>query len=224
MAKPYCYAYPHPAVTTDVVLFCILHRRLQLLLIRRAAEPYRDMWALPGGFLEIDEDLETCAKRELEEETGIRDVYLEQLYTFGRPHRDPRERIISVSYYALAQTEQLTPRAGSDAREVRWFALSELPELAFDHADIISLAHQRLVAKLDYSNIVFQFMPESFTLSELQSVYEILLNRRLDKRNFRKRLLAQNLIQVTGKYTHTGKHRPARLYRARNPQRVVLLK
>jgi 8-oxo-dGTP diphosphatase len=223
VTSTYCYAYPHPAVTTDVVLFCILQHTLQLLLIRRAAEPFQGMWALPGGFLEIDEDLEACAKRELEEETGIREIYLEQLYTFGNPNRDPRERILSVAYYALAQPEQLTPRAGSDAREVRWFALSELPALAFDHADIITLAHQRLVAKLDYSNIVFQFMPETFTLSELQSVYEILLNRRLDKRNFRKRLLAQNLIHATGKYTRTGKHRPARLYRARNTKRVVLL-
>ncbi|MGD8590680.1 MAG: NUDIX domain-containing protein [Chromatiales bacterium] len=223
MTSAYCYTYPHPALTADVVLFCILQHSLQLLLIRRAAEPFQGMWALPGGFLEIDEDLETCAKRELEEETGIREVYLEQLYTFGKPNRDPRERIISVAYYALAQAEQLAPRPGSDAREVRWFALSDLPELAFDHAEIIAMAHQRLVAKLDYSNIAFQFMPETFTLSELQSVYEILLNRRLDKRNFRKRLLAQNLIQATGKYSRTGKHRPARLYRARNPQRVVLL-
>jgi 8-oxo-dGTP diphosphatase len=224
MSSTYCYAHPHPAVTTDVVLFCILEHTLQLLLIRRAAEPFRGMWALPGGFLEIDEDLDTCAKRELEEETGIRDVYLEQLYTFGKPHRDPRERIISVAYYALTQAEQAAVRAGSDAREARWFALRDLPELAFDHTEIITLAHRRLVAKLDYSNIAFQFMPETFTLSELQSVYEILLNRRLDKRNFRKRFLAQDLIQATGRYTRSGKHRPARLYRARNPQRVVLLK
>jgi 8-oxo-dGTP diphosphatase len=220
----YYYAYPHPAVTTDIVLFCIRQQHLQLLLIQRAAEPFQGMWALPGGFLETDEDLEACAKRELEEETGIRDIYLEQLYTFGKPDRDPRERIISVAYFALAQSKQLTPQAGSDARQARWFAMSDLPELAFDHADIISLAHQRLVAKLDYSNIVFQFMPENFTLSELQSVYEILLNRRLDKRNFRKRLLSRNLIQATGKSIRTGKHRPARLYRARNPQRVVLIK
>ena len=201
VASSYCYTYPHPAVTTDVVLFCIMQQRLQLMLIRRRSEPFRSMWALPGGFLEITEDLKTCAKRELEEETGISGVYLEQLYTFGRPDRDPR-----------------------DACEARWFALGELPDLAFDHAEIIALAHQRLVAKLDYSNIVFQFMPDTFTLSQLQSVYEILLNKRLDKRNFRKRLLAQNLIQATGKHTRTGKHRPARLYRARNPQRVVLLK
>ena len=224
VASSYCYTYPHPAVTTDVVLFCIMQQRLQLMLIRRRSEPFRSMWALPGGFLEITEDLKTCAKRELEEETGISGVYLEQLYTFGRPDRDPRERIISVAYYALTQAEQLAPRAGSDACEARWFALGELPDLAFDHAEIIALAHQRLVAKLDYSNIVFQFMPDTFTLSQLQSVYEILLNKRLDKRNFRKRLLAQNLIQATGKHTRTGKHRPARLYRARNPQRVVLLK
>ncbi len=220
----YCYPYPHPAVTTDVVLFSILERALQILLIRRTAEPYPGMWALPGGFLEITEDLETCAKRELEEETGITGVYLEQLYTFGTSQRDSRERVLSVTYYALAPSDHLTPKPGSDAKEVRWFALRTLPELAFDHASIIELAHQRLVAKLDYSNIAFQFMPETFTLGELQSVYEILLNRKLDKRNFRKRVHAQNLIQATGTYSRTGNHRPARTYRARNSKRVIIIK
>jgi 8-oxo-dGTP diphosphatase len=182
------------------------------------------MWALPGGFLEIDEDLETCAKRELGEETGIHDVNLEQLATFGHPNRDPRERIISIAYYALAHPKPLRARAGSDARELCWFPLKKLPQLAFDHARIIALAYQRLVAKLDYADILFQIMPETFTLSELQSYYEIILNRRLDKRSLRKRLLAQNLIHATGRYTFSGKHRLARLYRARNPQRVIPLK
>jgi 8-oxo-dGTP diphosphatase len=220
----FCYLYPHPAVTTDVVLFTIQEQQLQILLIQRAAAPFSEMWALPGGFLEIDEDLETCAARELEEETGITGLYLEQLYTFGTPERDPRERVISVTYYALAQSDQLNPRAASDARQADWFPIGSLPDLAFDHADIIELAHRRLVAKLDYSSIAFQFMPQTFTLSELQSVYEILLNIQLDKRNFRKRILAQDLIQATGKHTHTGSHRPARTYRAKNPKRVVILK
>ena len=220
----FCYPYPHPAVTTDVVLLSILEQSLQILLIRRAAEPCRGMWALPGGFLELTEDLETCAERELAEETGITGVYLEQLYTFGAPQRDPRERVISVTYYALTQPDKLSPKTGSDAKEVRWFPLRVLPELAFDHAGIIELAHQRLVAKPDYSNIAFQFLPETFTLGQLQAVYEILLNRKLDKRNFRKRVHAQNLIQATGRSSQVGRHRPARTYRARNRKRVIIIK
>ena len=224
VTSPYCYAYPHPAVTTDVVLFSLLDQTLQILLIRRAADPFHGMWALPGGFLEITEDLDRCAQRELEEETGISGVYLEQLCTFGAPHRDPRERVISVTYYALVPVDQLTPKAGSDAKEVRWFPISALPELAFDHAGIIATAHQRLIAKLDYSNIAFQFMAQTFTLSELQTVYEILLNRKLDKRNFRKRILTRNLVRATGRQIRTGNHRPASVYRARNPQQVVVFK
>jgi 8-oxo-dGTP diphosphatase len=182
------------------------------------------MWGLPGGFLEISEDLETCAKRELKEETGIDGVYLEQLYTFGDPHRDPRERVISVTYFALVHPSPISPRAGSDANQARWFPRYALPELAFDHARMIELAYQRLVAKLEYSSIAFQFMPNQFTLSQLQTVYEIILNREFDKRNFRKRILAQNLIKATDQYTRSGNHRPARLYRLRNPKRVDILK
>ncbi|PVV15672.1 MAG: NUDIX hydrolase, partial [gamma proteobacterium symbiont of Ctena orbiculata] len=123
----HCYDYPHPAVTTDVVLFTIRQQTLSVLLIQRANHPFQGMWALPGGFLEIDEDLETCAKRELMEETGITGVYLEQLYTFGNPQRDPRERIISVTYFALSQSDSLSPKASSDAAQAAWFPINELP-------------------------------------------------------------------------------------------------
>ena len=174
------------------------------------------MWALPGGFLEIDEDLESCAKRELEEETGIRDLFLEQLYSFGRPDRDPRERVISVTYYALLPSDHFQLKAASDATAADWFPLDQLPPLAFDHQEIIDLAHQRLVAKLDYSTIAFQFMPETFTLSELQAVYETLLNAELDKRNFRKWILALEQIEETGELRRSGNHRPARIYRTKN--------
>ena len=225
MSSPaYYYQYPHPAVTTDVVLFTIRDQRLQILLIRRAGAPHAGAWALPGGFLEIDEDLEACAKRELEEETGIRGVYLEQLYTFGTPNRDPRERVISLTYYALAPADRLQPKAASDAAETGWFALDNLPPLAFDHDQIIRCAHQRLIAKLDYSTIAFQFMPESFTLSELQAVYEILLDDSVDKRNFRKWILALEQIEETGELRRRGKHRPARVYRLRNPDRVEIIR
>jgi 8-oxo-dGTP diphosphatase len=221
---PFCYAYPHPAVTTDVVLFTIRDGRLQLLLIRRGGEPFKGHWALPGGFLDIAEDLDECALRELEEETGVSGVYLEQLRTYGRPGRDPRERVISVAYYALAPSERLTIKAASDAAEASWFPTAELPPLAFDHAQIILAAHERLVAKLDYSTIAFQFMPERFTLSELQQVYETLLDAELDKRNFRKWARALEQIEETGKQRRQGSHRPARLYRLKHPDRIEFLK
>ncbi|MCB1772253.1 MAG: NUDIX hydrolase [Gammaproteobacteria bacterium] len=223
--QTFSYRYPHPAVTTDVVVFTIRDGRLCTLLVKRANAPYQGSWALPGGFLDIDEDLDACAERELAEETGLTDVYLEQLFTFGRTDRDPRERVISVTYYALVPQHALsTPRAASDAAAVGWFAFEDLPELAFDHAEIIDMAHRRLVAKLDYSTIAFQFMPEAFTLSELQCVYESLLNQPLDKRNFRKRILSLDLIEETGCQRRTGKHRPAREYRVKHPDRVEIIK
>lgn len=220
----YSYQYPHPAVTTDVVVFTILDYKLQILLIKRGAPPFQGYWALPGGFLEIDEDLEACALRELEEETGITGVYLEQLYTFGKPDRDPRERVISVTYYALAAPDKLTIKAASDAADARWYAMDDLPELAFDHQEVIQLAHQRLVAKLNYSTIAFQFMPDNFTLSELQGVYEILLNETLDKRNFRKWILSLGQIEETGETSRRGNHRPARVYRTKDPETVAIIR
>ncbi len=223
--ETFSYPYPHPAVTTDVVVFTIREGRLCILLVKRANPPHQGEWALPGGFLDIDEDLDTCAARELEEETGISGVYLEQLYTFGATHRDPRERVISVTYYALLPQDSIAdPRAASDASDVAWHRLEELPPLAFDHTEILHKAHSRLVAKLAYSTIAFQFMPETFTLGELQSVYEALLNQALDKRNFRKRILSMDLIEETGKQSRKGKHRPAREYRAKHPERVEIIK
>ncbi|AKH20450.1 NUDIX hydrolase [Sedimenticola thiotaurini] len=218
------YQYPHPAVTTDVAVFTLLDQQLQLLLIRRGEEPYKGHWALPGGFLEIDEDLDSCAKRELKEETGVDDLYLEQLYTFGRPDRDPRERVISVTYYALVPADKLNLSAGSDAAEASWFPLQALPDLAFDHAEIILLARERLAAKTHYSTIAFQLMPETFTLSELQTVYEILRNEKLDKRNFRKWVLSLQLLEETGGKRRNGNHRPAKIYRLTDPDRVHIIR
>lgn len=224
-SETFSYPYPHPAVTTDVVVFTIRDARLSILLVERANPPFEGNWALPGGFLDIDEDLDTCAARELEEETGISGLYLEQLYTFGATHRDPRERVISVTYYALVPLDALaTPRAASDAADVGWHAFDALPPLAFDHAEIVQMAHRRLVAKLDYSTIAFGFMPKTFTLSELQGVYEILLHQSLDKRNFRKRMLSLDLVEETGKLRRNGKHRPAREYRVKHPERVEIIK
>ncbi len=220
----YTYQYPHPAVTTDVILFTIHEERLELLLIRRGAEPFKGRWALPGGFVNIDEDLADCAKRELEEEAGITGVYLEQLNTFGAPDRDPRGRVISVAYYALVPRERLAIRAASDAEAVAWFPCSALPPLAFDHESIVALAYERLSAKLEYSTIALQFMPERFTLTQLQSVYEVVLGRKLDKRNFRKRILALKCIEDSGERLRQVNYRPAKLYQVKSPGTVEFIK
>lgn len=220
----YSYEHPHPAVTTDVVMFTIEDDELKVLLIRRGADPFKNSWALPGGFVDIEEDLDAAALRELEEETGVTGVYLEQLYTFGDPGRDPRERVITVAYYALAPIDRLSVRAASDARDVRWFPLDRLPPLAFDHGRIVALAQRRLAAKLDYSTIALQFMPSRFTLGELQKVYELIRGEPLDKRNFRKRVLAYGCVELTGEQRRNGNHRPARLYTMTAPGRVEFIK
>jgi 8-oxo-dGTP diphosphatase len=220
----FTYAYPHPAVTTDVVVFTLRDQELKLLLIKRGGEPYQGKWALPGGFVHLDEDLDTGARRELEEETGVSGVYLEQLYTFGAVNRDPRERVITVAYYALIPSDKLELRAASDAEAVGWFGIEELPRLAFDHKEIVRMAHERLVAKLDYSTIAFQFMPKEFTLSELQSVYESILQEPVDKRNFRKWVLALEGIEETGEMRTEGAHRPAMFYRVKHPNKVDIIK
>lgn len=220
----YKYEYPHPAVTTDIVVFTIRHEELKALLVKRADDPFLGSWALPGGFVDIDEGLEDAAARELSEETGVDGVYLEQLYTFGEPDRDPRERVITVAYYALIPSDRLQIRAATDAEAVGWFGLSELPKLAFDHKQIFDMALERLRAKLDYSTIALQFMPEEFTLTELQAVYEQILGEAIDKRNFRKRILALEAVEETGYERREGAHRPAKLYRAIDPDTVHIIK
>jgi 8-oxo-dGTP diphosphatase len=218
------YEFEHPAVTVDIVVFTLRDECLQLLLIKRALEPFRGEWALPGGFIKMDEDLEQSARRELREETGIEDIYLEQLYTFGAPQRDPRERVISVAWYALIPSSQLALNATTDADDAQWFAMDELPDLAFDHAEIVRLAHQRLVDKTDYSTLAFQFLPGEFTLQELQQVYETILLKTLDRRNFRKWVLSLELIEETGQMRRAGAHRPAKTYRVKAPKTVKIVK
>ncbi len=216
----YTYEYPHPAVTTDIVILTVLDGALKVLLIKRGMEPFKGQWALPGGFLKMDESIDTCAMRELEEEAGISDVYLEQLYTFGSVDRDPRERVISVAYYALIPGENVELKAGTDAVEAKWFAVKDLPELSFDHLNIIDIAKSRLAAKMDYSTIGLKLMPEEFTLSYLQDVYEKATDKPRDKRNFRKWIFSLDVIEATGKKYSNGPHRPAMLYRVINPEEV----
>ncbi len=213
-----------PAITTNVVVFTLRDGELKVLLLRRGNEPFKGMWSLPGGHLQPDEDLDASAMRTLDEGTGVTGVYLEQLYTFGAPERDPRRRTIAVCYYALVPSERLQLRAALDAEGVGWFSLEEMPPLAFDHGEMVDVARQRLSAKLAYSTIALQFMPERFTLSELQEVYETILNEQLDKRNFRKRILAFDQIDETSEVRRNGSHRPARLYRARNPGEVQIIR
>ena len=220
----YTYDYLHPAVTVDIVIFTLRADELKVLLIKRALSPFQGEWALPGGFVDLDESLDAAARRELEEETGVAGVYLEQLYTFGTPDRDPRERVITIAYYALIPSDRIVLQAATDAEGVSWFGLEELPELAFDHSEILGIAHERLVAKLDYSTIAFQFMPQAFSLSELQQVYEVIFRASVDKRNFRKRILALNLIEPTGAEKREGAHRPAKLYRVIDRSRVDVIK
>lgn len=212
------------AVRADVVFFSIRDARLAVLLVRRAGAPFHGAWGLPGGPVGPDEDLDRAAARELAEQTGVSDVYLEQLYTFGRPDRDPQGRVISVAYYALAPSEALPLRPAPDVTAVEWFAVKALPQLAFDHAEIVGMAQSRLVAKLDYSTIAFQFMPDRFTLSELQAVYETILGEEMDKRNFRRWVLALERIEETGAERRDGSHRPARLYRLKYPNRVEIIR
>lgn len=201
-----------PSVTVDIVIFTIKSDDLQVLLIKRKNPPYKDSWAIPGGFIHVRETLDEAALRELNEETGVSDVYLEQLYTFGTPDRDPRKRVITVAYYSLISAEKLIPGSGSDGEEVEWFNIKNLPALAFDHSEIIDSALERLRLKLNYTNVGFQLLPDEFTLTELQKVYEVILDKSLDKRNFRKRIMSMNILQETNKTKMEGYHRPAKLY------------
>lgn len=207
--------YERPSVTADVVILTLREQDLQVLLIKRARWPYDGFWAIPGGFVEKDESLREAALRELREETSVTDVYLEQLYTFGDPGRDPRTRVITVAYLAVTSADQIDPRAGSDAAEARWWSMYALPpSLAFDHDQILDYALIRLRYKLEYTAVGFQLLPEEFTLPELQAAYEIILGEMLDKGNFRKKLARANVVETTGRYRQTA-GRPAELYRYR---------
>lgn len=212
----YVYEHPRPALTVDIVIFTLRDNRLQVLLIQRANEPFAGCWALPGGFVNMEESLEEAAARELEEETGIKEAYLEQLYTYGDPDRDPRGRVVTVAYFALIPADAPVRReGGSDASQARWFPVDRLPPLAFDHAEIIAYALRRLRYKLEYTAVGFELLPSEFTLTEIQRTYEMILGEKLDKRNFRRRMLESGIIEPTP-HRRVGEGRPARLYRYRD--------
>lgn len=209
----YTYKYPRGALTTDCVVFGFDDAELKVLLIERGQAPFKGAWALPGGFVKLDETLEQAARRELYEETGLSNVFLEQLYTFGAVHRDPRERVVSVAYYALVKSSGHEARAATDAANARWFPISEIPKLAFDHAEILRTAVERLQGKVRYQPIGFELLPPKFTLSQLQHLYEAVLGIPLDKRNFRKKVQAFELLVPLKETLQAGRHRPAQLFR-----------
>jgi 8-oxo-dGTP diphosphatase len=188
-------------------------QELKVMLIQRDIPPFEGQWAIPGGFVRMDETLEQAALRELQEETGIHDVFLEQLYTFGDLERDPRDRTVTVAYYALINLIEQQIQAATDAREANWFAISEIPKLAFDHDRILQTAIARLRGKIRYEPIGFELLPKKFTLTQLQKLYETVLNRQLDKRNFRKKILSMDLLIDTNELEEGVSHRAAKLYR-----------
>jgi 8-oxo-dGTP diphosphatase len=207
------YEYPRPALAVDAVVFGLDEEDFKVLLIRRGVEPFQGRWALPGGFVRVEESLEDAVRRELQEETGISEVFLEQLYTFGGVNRDPRERVVTVAYYALVKLSDHRIKAATDARDAAWFAVSEARGLAFDHDRIVAVALERLKGKVRYQPIGFELLPPQFTLTQLQRLYETILEKPLDKRNFRKKIPGMDFLVALDEVQKDVAHRAARLYR-----------
>ena len=213
--------YQKPSVTVDILLFTIIENDLKILLIKRDLAPFKGSWALPGGFVHIDESLEDAALRELKEEGNIENVYLEQLFTFGDPRRDPRSRVITVTYLALADSSSWDVRSGGDASEANLFSTKKLPTLAFDHRKIVDYGVERLRAKIGYTNIAMGLLSEEFTLTDLQKKHEVILGNLLDKRNFRKKILSTGIVVPTGKKSDGGAHRPAAFYKFKSKKLII---
>jgi len=211
----FSYEYDRPGLTVDCVIFGLdlAEESLKVVLIERDLEPFAGMWAIPGGFVRRGETLEEAATRELHEETGISDVFLEQLYTFADPGRDPRGWIVTVGYYALVSPEKHTIHAATDARQAGWFPVNALPRLAFDHAAILATALERIRGKLTYAPIGFELLPQKFTIKQLQKLYEIVLGTNLDNRNFRKKIFGMDVLRELDEMQKGVPHRAARLYK-----------
>jgi len=220
----FTYKYARPAITTDCVVFGLDENDLKVLLIQRGSPPFKGQWALPGGFVEVGEDLDASARRELMEETNLSGVFLEQLITIGTPDRDPREHVLTVAYYALVNLIDHPPTAATDAQNAAWFSLDDLPPLAFDHDKILGIARQRLRGKVRYEPIGFELLPKKFTLSQLQRLYELILEESLDKRNFRKKVAKLGILAETNEVEQDVARRAARLYRFDRSRYKALLK
>ncbi|WP_293465622.1 NUDIX domain-containing protein [Phenylobacterium sp.] len=208
---PFTYDYPHPAVAADIAVFTLRRGALNVLLIERGEPPHKGAWALPGGFLQPDEELDDCARRELLEETGVDAELLLHFGNFSAPHRDPRERVISVAYLALLPSDELRLEASTDAAQARWFPVDDLPPLAFDHDEILGRALGALSSQARRISPLFALLPGRFTLSQLQGAYEAVIGEDVEKRNFRKMVSALECVRETDDFAH-GAHRPARLY------------
>lgn len=209
----FTYKYARPALTADCVVFGLDNEDLKVLLIQRDLEPFAGQWALPGGFVNVGESVETAARRELAEETGLRGIFLEQLYTFSAPNRDPREHVVSVAHFALVNLLEHHVNAATDARNAAWFEINDIPKLAFDHDRILQTAYERLQGKIRYQPIGFELLPKKFALRQLQQVYEKILDRNLDKRNFRKKILKMGILEELDEIETDVAHRAAQLYK-----------
>lgn len=186
---------------------------VSVLLIRRKIEPFKKMWALPGGFVKTGESLDKAVTRELAEEAGVDVHYLEQLYTFGDPYRDPRGHIVSVAFFGVVRPRDVHPVADSDAEDAAWFDIKKLPELAFDHKKIIAVATKRLSGKLTYEPVGFELLDREFPFSDLVKLYQTLLDKNLERTNFRKKLMSLGLVEESDRVVNRGAGRPARLFR-----------
>ena len=192
----YTYDYPRPAVTTDCVIFGYDGKELKVLLIERGIEPFKGCWAFPGGFLNMDEDALAGARRELKEETGLEDAFIEQFHTFSEPGRDPRGRVITIAHYALVKIQEV--EGGDDAAQARWFPIGEVPPLAFDHDRILRMAMCRLKEKIHFEPVGFELLPDVFTMPQLQNLYEAILEVHFDRRNFASKMLKLGILEDTG--------------------------
>ena len=208
--KKYCYKYPHPAVTTDCVIFGFDGSELQVLLIERGIEPFKGKWAFPGGFLNMDETAGEGAMRELKEETGLENAYIEQFNTYSEPGRDPRERVITIAHYALVRIQEV--KGGDDAAKAQWFPIDEVPQLAFDHDKILRDAMRKLRERIHFEPIGFELLPEKFTMRELQILYESILGVKFDRRNFAKKMMHYELLNQLDETVRPTAKRDALLY------------
>lgn len=219
--QKYHYKYPHPSVTTDCVILGFDGTKLRVLLVERGIEPYKGRWAFPGGFLQMDESAETGALRELQEETGLQGAYIKQFHTFSDPKRDPRERVLTIAYYALVRMQEV--KGGDDAARAEWFPLDEVPSLAFDHDLILRMALKELRKQIHFEPIGFELLPEKFTIKELQLLYEAILDVKFDRRNFYNKMLRLEVLTQLDETVFNSTKKEARLFKF-NPMKYDELK
>lgn len=205
-------------LAVDAVVFGYKDKSLQVLLIKRDIEPFKNSWALPGGLVLDEESLEEAVERELREETNVSVDYLEQLYSFGKPGRDPRNRVVSITYFGLVKPEHHTIKADTDANDVAWFDIQELPDLAFDHQMILDVAKKRLQNKLTYEPIGFDLLTDKFLFSDLEKLYMTILEKKIDRRNFRKKILSFGILEELTEKISEGRGRPANLFKFNQKQ------